>query len=119
MKPLSIAAAALIAASTLAVPVAASAQSRPHVQAHATQWVSINQRQAHLDQRIDMGARSGALSSREAASLRSQYRQLAALEAQYRRGGLSAWERNDLDRRFNALSAGIRIERIDRDRHRG
>ena len=38
-----------------------------------------------------------------------------ALEANYRRSGrgLNQWERNDLDRRMNALSARIRIERSD------
>jgi hypothetical protein len=35
------------------------------------------------------------------------------MEADYRRNGLTAAERADLDRRFDALSARIRSERRD------
>jgi opacity protein-like surface antigen len=78
-------------------------------------WMSINQRQAQLDARIDAGVRDGTLSRGEAARLRAEFNQIAALEAQYRRtgGGLTNWERQDLDRRFDALSARIRQERAD------
>ena len=79
-------------------------------------WVSINQRQRQLDRRIDQGVRNGQLTRREAQSLRREFNQLARLEAQYRRNGLSRW---DLDRRFDALEARIRYERRDRDRNRG
>ena len=37
------------------------------------------------------------------------------MEARYRRDGLSSWERNDLDRRFDSLSQQIRYQRHDRD----
>lgn len=81
-------------------------------------WVSINQRQAQLDARIDQGVRSGQLTRREADSLRAEFRDIASLEAQYRRsrGGLSNWERDDLDRRMDALSARIARNKHDRDR---
>lgn len=75
-------------------------------------------RQANLDRRIDVGVRTGQLSRREAVRLRSEFNALVRLEAQYRRGGLSAWERNDLDRRFDRLSMQIRSERRDRDYRR-
>ena len=78
-------------------------------------WQAINARQVMLDRRIDQGVRNGAISRSEAVRLRSQFNQIARLEASYRRGGLTAWERNDLDRRFDRLSAQIRIERRDRD----
>jgi hypothetical protein len=81
-------------------------------------WVSINQRQRQLDRRIDQGIRNGQLTRREAVSLRREFNQLARLEAQYRRNGLSRWERQDLDRRFDALEARIRYERRDRDTRR-
>jgi hypothetical protein len=98
------------AASALAVAAPASAQ----------QWQNINQRQANLDQRIDVGVRNGSLTRAEAARLRSDFNSLARREAQYRRNGLSVAERRDLDRRFDALSARIRYERNDRqDRDRG
>jgi hypothetical protein len=99
-----------VAASALAVAAPASAQA----------WQSINQRQANLDQRIDAGVRSGDLTRNEAVRLRSEFRDLARLEARYRSSyGLSLAERRDLDRRFDLLSQRIRYERHDRqDRDR-
>lgn len=95
-----------VAASALAVAAPASAQS----------WQSINQRQANLDQRIDVGVRNGSLTRNEAVRLRTEFRDLARLESRYRATyGLSVAERRDLDRRFDALSARIRYERNDRD----
>lgn len=95
-----------VAASALAVAAPASAQ----------QWQSINQRQANLDQRIDVGVRNGSLTRAEAIRLRSEFRDLAHLEARYRSSnGLSVSERRDLDVRFDRLSAQIRYERNDRD----
>jgi len=82
-------------------------------------WQSINQRQAQLDRRIDQGLRSGQLSRREATRLRNEFWTISRLEQNYRRGGLSSWERADLDRRFDRLSAQIRNERNDRDGRRG
>jgi hypothetical protein len=86
--------------------------------ASAAPWQSINQRQARLDQRIDQGIRSGALNRNEARGLRRESRQLAALEGRYRRDGLSASERRDLDRRFDALSARVRYDKHDRRHYR-
>ena len=52
----------------------------------------------------------------EAANLRAEFNGIARLEARYRRtGGLQGWERVDLQRRFDILSARIRYERHDRD----
>ncbi|GAM96520.1 hypothetical protein U91I_00139 [alpha proteobacterium U9-1i] len=95
-----------VAASALAFAAPATAQG----------WQSINQRQAQLDQRIDVGVRNGSLTRNEAVRLRSEFGDLARLEARYRAGdGLSYGERQDLDRRFDALSQRIRYERNDRD----
>lgn len=94
------------AASTLALTAgAASAQS----------WASINQRQVNLDSRIEAGVRSGELTRAEAANLRADYRAVADLEMRYRANGLSQWERQDLDRRFDSISTRIRYDRNDRD----
>ena len=76
-------------------------------------WRSIDQRQAQLDRRIDQGLRNGSLTRREAWRLRAEFRDIARLEARYRMNGLSGWERADLDRRFDQLSAQIRYERHD------
>ena len=113
------------AAASAALPAAAqsygpSHHARPPVH-HAGygHWSSINARQANLDRRIDQGVRSGQLSRREATRLRGEFNGLLRLEAHYRRGGLTAWERTDLDRRFNRLSAQIRNERHDWNHRRG
>ena len=118
---------ALVLAATSAAALPAAAQSYhgsnhgrpPVVSAGYGDWQSINQRQANLDRRIDVGIRNGSLSRREATRLRSEFNGLSRLEASYRRGGLSGWERADLDRRFDRLSAQIRNERNDRYNHRG
>lgn len=95
-------------ATAVVVPSVASAQS----------WVNINARQSRLDSRIDQGIRSGALTRREAVNLRSEFRGLSRLEARYRAGGLNNWERNDLNRRFDALSAKVRFNKHDRQHRR-
>lgn len=84
----------------------------------AQSWQSINQRQANLDRRIDVGVRNGSLTRAEARNLRSEFRQISRLEARYRANGLSLRERRDLDRRFDLLSARIRYERHDRQDRR-
>ena len=72
-------------------------------------WISINQRQANLDARIDDGIRNHRISPAEAASLRAQFRDIANLEAHYRYtgGGLDDHERADLNARFDSLSNRI------------
>jgi hypothetical protein len=92
-----------VAAAALSAAVPASAQT----------WQNINARQANLDQRIDAGIRNGSLTRNEAVQLRAEFRQIAQLETRYRRDGLSQAERRDLDRRFDALSSRIRVERHD------
>jgi len=125
MKTLLVPALVLAAVSATALPAAAQSYGHhpaPHgpvANAGYGNWQSINVRQASLDRRIDQGVRNGALSRREATRLRSDFNGLLRLEANYRRGGLTAWERSDLDRRFDRLSAQIRIERRDRDNRRG
>ena len=79
---------------------------------------AINQRQRSIDARIDQGVRSGALTRNEAVRLRTDFRNLSYLEARYRQtgGGLSTWERRDLDARFDRLSARVRVQKHDRQR---
>ncbi len=91
-----------------AMPSAASAQA----------YQSINQRQANLYGRIDQGIRSGALNRAEGQRIRTQFRELTRLEARYRQGGLSRVERNDLNRRFDTLSARVRVQKNDRQYRR-
>ena len=123
----------VLAAATVALPAAAQSYGGHHnngghngghngggySQNAGYGWQSINQRQANLVRRIDMGVRSGAISRRESARLRGEFNQISRLEQTYRRNGLNAWERADLDRRFDRLSASIRSERWDNDNRRG
>ncbi|WP_299015841.1 hypothetical protein [uncultured Caulobacter sp.] len=95
----------IVTVSTLAaaaLPAVASAQP-------------INQRQDQLERRIDIGLRNGSLTRSEAYRLRAELRDTERLEHRYRRNGLSGWERADLDRRFDRISAQVRYERHDRD----
>lgn len=106
-----------------AAAVPATAFAAPAIGYGAMQqgaWQNINARQARIEARINQGIRSGALSRREATALRAEFRSLERLEAQYRRSrpGLTVAERRDLDRRFDALSAKVRIEKNDRNGHR-
>ncbi|HEY0622590.1 hypothetical protein [Sphingomonas sp.] len=55
------------------------------------------------DRDIRAGRESGQLSRREARALRRESRQIGVLEARYRRGGLSASERAELESRIAAL----------------
>jgi hypothetical protein len=99
----------MTALATLATGVAAT----PAAAQRYGNWQNINQRQANLYNRIEQGVRNGSLTRGEAAQLRTRFVQLNQLEASYRRNGLSAWERRDLDRRFDQLSHAIRVDRHD------
>lgn len=80
----------------------------------------FNQRRDEIQARLQQGIRSGQLSRREVANINARLRSLNATEAAYRRSGrgLSMGEREDLDRRFDALERSIRFERNDRDYRR-
>ena len=103
----------LAAAAFGALAIAAPALAQPAA------WRNIDQRQAQLDQRIDVGVRNGSLTRDEAMRLRGEFRMIVDLERNYRAGGLSMSERADLDRRFDLLSARIRYERADNQDRRG
>jgi hypothetical protein len=99
-----------------AVPASAIAAPAPGYASFQGGWQSINGRQARLEDRINQGIRSGALSRSEAMRLRNEFRQLARLEARYRAtGGLNVRERMDLDHRFDALSARVRYQKHDNE----
>jgi hypothetical protein len=123
MKKLLIPALAVAIASA-ALPAAAQSYDRhgpsrgPSYEQNYNNWQSITQRKYNLDRRIDQGVRNGQLSRREASRLRDELNSLVRLERQYQRGGLSRWERQDLDRRYDRLSAQVRAERHDRDGRR-
>jgi hypothetical protein len=79
-------------------------------------YVAMEDRKLDLDARIEQGLRSGQLTSAEADVLRDDFNDIARVEASYRVDGLSPAERDDLNRRFDALSTSIRVARSDSDR---
>jgi len=99
------------AASVLAAALPAVASAQP--------MGPINQRQAELDRRIDMGVRNHSLTRAEAGRLRAELRRIDDLQHRYARNGLSRWEVADLDRRMDVLSRQIRWERHDDQRRYG
>ncbi len=104
----------LIGASALTLAAGAASAQPYYGQSH---WMPVDQRLERLDRRIDRGIQRGDLTRSEAMRLRGEFRQLVRLEHRYSRNGLSAWERADLDRRFDRLSAEIRWERRDNQQY--
>ena len=124
MKKLLIPALAVAVASA-ALPAAAQSYghnngpSRGHgYEQNYNGWNAIAQRKHNLDRRIDQGIRNRQLSHREASRLQDELDSLVRLERQYQRGGLTRWERQDLDRRYDRLSAKVRYERNDHNGRR-
>ena len=111
-----------IAAASVAVPAAAQNYDRydrhDRYEQNRGGWQSISNRKHQLDRRIDVGMRNGSLSRREGRRLENALHQLVRLERNYMRGGLTRWERNDLDRRYDRLAVEVRMERRDRDNRR-
>lgn len=77
--------------------------------------MSINDRQDRIEFRIRRGVETGQLSRREAWRLRADLRDVGRLEHHYRRDGLSGWERADLTRRLDRLSAQLAGDRRDHE----
>ena len=102
----------------IALALTAAALSALPGVAVAAPWQSINARQANQSARINLGVRNGALTAAEASRLKSQFLTLNKLEQQYRRGGLTLRERQDLDRRFTTLSRRIRTQKNDAQAYR-
>lgn len=111
-----------IAAASVAVPAVAQNHDRhdrgDRYEQNRGGWQSISNRKYQLDRRIEVGQRNGSLSRREATRLKTELHSLVRLERNYLRGGLTRWERSDLDRRYDRLSVEVRAERRDRDNRR-
>ncbi len=72
-----------------------------------------------IGQRIERLAGTRQISPREAMGLRRDYRYLVQLERRYQHNGLNRAERNDLDRRTDALQRRLRYERNDGNGYNG
>lgn len=96
----------LIAAAALAGAAApALAQgSRP------ADWQPLSQRQDEVARRISDDVASGALTDLQARALRDQFQGLLNLEDEYRRTGLTLYQREDLQARYDTLLARLRVD---------
>ena len=101
--------AALTAASAIALAAPAAAQYDYQANANAGGRVGIENRIARLDARIDAGVESGAITRREARSLRQELRAIVRLERQYSRDGLNRQERADLQQRVRSFREQLRM----------
>ena len=88
--------------------------------AAAQSWGDFDRRLETLEVRIDRAAERGELTRGEARELRNAVDDLDDLDDRYRIGGYSAWEREDLDGRIDALGRRLGLDRTDyqvRDRY--
>lgn len=69
------------------------------------QWQPIAQQNSMFEQRLSDAQRNRRISQAEANRLRSDWRALAQVEAQYQRGGIDAREQADLWTRYNAIDS--------------
>ncbi len=69
---------------------------------------NMSARIEQLRERIEAGVESGAISRREAVSLRSSLRSLTQLERRYSRNGLNNEERQELQSRLRSLRQEVR-----------
>jgi hypothetical protein len=76
-------------------------------------WQPIAQRRTQLQRLIDRGLRNGWLSRREARYVQTEVNGLIRLEYRYQQGGLSWRERQDLQSRYDRLTAMTREHRRD------
>lgn len=76
----------------------------------------VGRRGDRLDWRIDQGVRSGRLTRGEAARLYAELNWIASAERRASRNGLSRWEREEIDRRYDRLADRVRWEKRDGDR---
>jgi hypothetical protein len=79
--------------------------------AQAAHWLPIVERQPVMMDRIDAALARGDITSVEASGLRSDLHALVMLEGSYRRNGLSARDKLDLDRRYATLTDRFNLVR--------
>lgn len=103
---------AALAAAAAVTAVAAPAVAQPY-RGYDSARVDTAER------RIESGLRSGELSRREAGRLQAEVREFSRIENRYRAGGLTRWERADLDRRYDVLISQMRAELYDHNRQYG
>lgn len=99
----------LSAVSALAVAVPAAAQYPYQTNVNANANLTIAQRIAQLDARVDAGVRARTINWREARDLRAQVRELRRMERQYSYNGLTRAERTALRDRLRNVRQQVRL----------
>jgi TolA-binding protein len=95
----------LAAAAMAAVAAPALAQgTRP------ADGFALSERQDDIARRIDTGVASGSLTDLQAADLRDQFKGLLDLQDQYRKSGLTLYQREDLQARYDTLSERLKAD---------
>lgn len=72
-------------------------------------WLPMIEREAVVNASVEAGLAAGELTPDEARAIRVEMAALVGLEGRYRLGGLSRWEKLDLDRRFTVVHDRIEI----------
>ena len=80
---------------------------------HTGAGVSVNQRMAQIDRRVNMGQRRGDLTSREAQVARLELARIEFLRDKFRSNGFSRYELATLDGRLDSLERQVRHDRHD------
>ena len=110
------------AAALSAVTLAASAQTYPHDRYQANQQersLSINERQARQEQRIQRGVARGEITQREARELWRQQREITRAEANARADGrIDRREMRELTAMLDEADQRIRPQRHDQQNRR-
>lgn len=70
-------------------------------------WQPLSMRVGEFEQQINAGLRNRTLTQWQATQLRTDWRSLAQLEANYQRGGIDAREQADLWARYNAIESRL------------
>jgi hypothetical protein len=105
---------ALMVASALGIPIAQPANAQWYG------WSNVDNTQARILQRINLGRANGTLTAREYTRLMNQYNTIAAQEARLRMTGgrLNARERMVLQTRLSNLFSNVQRQSYDRQGRR-
>lgn len=98
-----------IPALAIAAPATAQSQGYGYGNANANANMGFDNRIMQLDSRLQAGVQQGSITQAEARPLRQQLRQLARLERQYSRDGLTQLERQDLQQRIRSVRQQLRM----------
>lgn len=85
---------------------------------HDERWQPLSMRYNDFEQRISAGLRSRQLTQLEATRLRTDWRSLAQVEANYQQGGIDAREQADLSARYDNIEQRLGGGGVGNNRNR-